>query len=139
MTRFLRIVTSVTLAASVHCGASTDPLITAAGTYALVSVNGRSLPYIVRGPDGSALELDMETLTLSASGAVSRSTIGRQQLSGPFSQYTPFSVTDAGTFALDGSNIHITFSQTSEHPTGTVDAGTLTLTFSTVVWTYQKR
>lgn len=99
-------VLTVTLAA---CGggdaSGPDPRLTVGGTYALQSIDGVSLPYVVPDTNGTATSIEVRsgTLTLGAAGALSVATTfhdadGAQEST----------VTCSGSWSGAGSSLNLT-------------------------------
>jgi hypothetical protein len=114
-------------------GPSITPSTTGAevGTYALVSLNGRSLPTnITEG--GTQIEVISGTLTLGGGGTVRTSTTYR---SSPGA--TPVTNEVSGTYTMQGSTLSFSYTNGGRN-TGTLSGNTLQMVNEGVVWSYQR-
>jgi hypothetical protein len=124
-------------AAAVSCGggdSSTSPSdTTVSGTYTLRTVNRLPLPYTVAQNDSVTIQLLSDAFTLTEAKTWTELATRRATVSG---QATTDSVTDAGTYVLNGTNITLISANGSTD--GTVGGGVLTLANDAVIAVYQK-
>jgi hypothetical protein len=130
-----RFVALLVFATAVACGGdSTSPSATVSGTYTLQNVNGSQLPFTVFDVGTEKYEILTDAVILNEGGTWTESGTDRSTVSG---QVTTSTITDAGTYTLNGTAITFVSAQ-SGTTNGSVGSGTLTITDQGIVAVYQK-
>lgn len=128
--RYLTALLSLALVGTVTaCGAdSTGPSDSYSGTYALRTINGQSLPYILLqvGPD--KVEWTQDALTVTDNGTTGGSFTQQSTLRVTASgQVTTQNVSDAGVYTRNGTAVILTANSDGTIATGTISGGRMTL------------
>ncbi len=138
MNRLSKVLACTTLLVAASCGGgdSTAPgTASIVGSYALQTVNGASLPFVVLQIGGDKIEVIDETVTLSAGDAFT------QQGSLRITQGGLVSIdnyAEAGVYARDGTALNFVFSSDGTTGTGTISGNTLIVAVSGLSLVYRK-
>lgn len=135
MRRFLAV---MLLAAAVSCGGDKTTGPTAAtitGTWTLQSVNGSALPYTVAQTGANKVEVTADVLTIASSSFTQTTTV-RSTING---QVTTQSVSDAGTYTLNGTAASFRFNSDGSTGTGSFSGSTLTVAEDGFAYVYTKQ
>jgi hypothetical protein len=117
-------------------GESTSPDVGKVGTYTLIAVNGGSLPAVTTDNASIKTELLSGTLVISSDGTFSETRNGRVTLGG--ASPSPFTATQAGTWAESGGIMTVTTGTVSNPATfsGTWTPHVIVYTSSGLTLTY---
>ena len=119
------------------CGSDsiTDPRQAVAGSYALMSFDGKQLPATILAGDPQ-VDVVSDELMLTSSGSFTQNTTFRVTESGVTSTQA---VADVGTYTVSGSTVTFRFSADNFTGTATVLADGLSITSEGHTLTYAKR
>jgi hypothetical protein len=121
------------LAIALACSPSTSPL-DLAGVYALSSVNGQALPYVLESTPSTSVELLDDRFTLNPTGTYSEAGYKRITTNGAVSLTFPV---DAGNFTRYGDQLTLESFLFSSR-TGSIRNGTLTVIDQNLTLVYRK-
>ena len=123
----MRFIACLLLMVAAACGGDspTEPTpASVSGTWRLQTVNGSVLPYLLVQFETDKVELTSEVLTVAASGSFTQLTQLTTTQSG---QVSTESLTDAGTYTLNGTALTFTFDSDGSTGTGSLSGNTLTV------------
>jgi hypothetical protein len=133
--RAIAYVLALTLAAACGSDSSTEPAASISGTWSLQTINGGALPFNLGTlENGARLDVTNETLVI-ANGTYTATTTIRTTLNGAATNETD---SDAGTVTTTGSTV--TFKSTADATvvTGTLAAGTLSISQDGITLVFAK-
>lgn len=136
MNRLSKVLIGFSLAIAACGGDATSPgSVSVAGSYALQTVNGSPLPFIVLQIGADKVELLNETVTLSEGGTFTQQGALRVTESGFVSTE---SYADAGTYVRNGTAVAFEFNSDGSTGTGTISGNTITVAVSGFSLVYRK-
>jgi hypothetical protein len=125
---------------AIGCGGGDDATAPAsnsiAGTWALETVNGAALPFVVAQSGANKAEVTSDVLTLAEGGSFTQSTQVRLTQSGTV---TTQSASEAGTWTLTGTSVSFRFTSDGSVGTGTLNGSTLTVAETGIALVYRKQ
>lgn len=136
MNRLSKILIACSLAVTACGGDATSPgSASVAGSYALQTVNGDPLPYIVLQIGADKIEVLNETVTLLDGGTFTQQGSLRVTESGVVSVQ---SYVDAGSYVRTGTALAFEFNSDGSTGTGTISGNTITVGVSGLSLVYRK-
>jgi hypothetical protein len=120
------------------CGdKSSEPIVASLeGTWALHSINGTPLPFVVAQSGADKMELTGDVFTVAAGGRFTQVTTMRTTINGQTTtQVTP----DAGNYTLTGNAVVFQFDSDGMTGTAALTATALTVTGNGIVAVYTKQ
>lgn len=138
MNQLSKVLACITLFVSASCsgGDSTAPgTASIAGSYALQTVNGAPLPFVVLQIGSDKIEVTDETVTLSGGDAFTQQGSLRITQSGVVSTD---SYAEAGVYTRNGTAVNFVFSSDGTTGTGTISGNSLIVAVSGLSLVYRK-
>lgn len=136
----VRIIAALLLAASVaSCGSdgpSAPERPSLVGTWALTTIGGVPLPYILDQLGGDKLELIEADFTATNTGTFSSTSTQRMTLGGRAADQ---SFNEAGSYTINGSVATLTFASDSSSAHGTIRGDSITFADNGIPVVYRKR
>jgi hypothetical protein len=136
MRRALAVIAVLGLLTACGSDSSTQPTGNSiAGTWVLQTANGSALPFVYSQQGANKAEVVSDIATVDTHGAYTQITQIRLTING---QVTTQSVSDAGTYTLNGTAI-VLRSNDGSSVTGSVSGNTFTLAIDGVAYIYKKQ
>ena len=129
----------VALLALVACGGDNDPTSpgnSLAGTWSLQSINGTALPYVVLQSGANKIELTADILTVSSGGSFTQTSTIKTTVNG---QVTTESVSDAGSYTVNGNAVSFVFNSDATTGTGVLSGNSLSVGAEGAAFIYRKQ